>query len=220
MKLDVIVSLTSWKARINYVSRTIFSIIKNCEPLKIVLCLAETEFPNKESELPEDLLVLINNELVEILWVKENTFCFKKILYTLDKYKEYPIVSADDDCIYHENYVKILYDKWLTEQTTIWTYKRHRQHRHNFGHGPACIYPPYCFMQYGLKFLTQNIIKTYHDDVYYGVLARKLHISIKQVMNNNSHIPYTFHDEIKPLHTSKSISILSAVKIDEREIKL
>ena len=47
MRSDVIVSLTSWKGRINTVSKTIFSIYSQCD-CKIVLTLSTEEFPNKE----------------------------------------------------------------------------------------------------------------------------------------------------------------------------
>lgn len=220
MKLNVIVSLTSWKKRINTVGKTIYSIIKNCEPYKIVLCLASSEFPQKEKELPEDLITLQTNNIIEILWVNENTYAFKKVLYTLDKYREYPVISADDDCIYIENYVKILYDKWITDKNSIWTYKRCCWLKNIFGNGPACLYPPYCFKEYGLKCLTQNIIHTYHDDIYYGILAKKLKIQIKQALDNNKHSPYKFHDEMAPLSRGKEVSGSIAVQICEREIKL
>lgn len=199
--IPVIVSLTSWKERIKYVSKTIYSIAKY-EPYKIVLCLSTEEFVEKEKELPEDLLLFVNNNIVELLWIKENVKCFKKILFTMDKYKTYPIVSADDDCIYTENYIKILYDKWLTNTQSIWTYKRASDSIAQYGNGPACLYPPNCFKENGLKFIQNKaILHTWHDDIFYGILAKKMHISIIQVSTDNKHVPYIFHDELKPLHS-------------------
>jgi hypothetical protein len=51
-----IISLTSWKARINTVSKTLCSLIKQCPGFHIVLVLSEEEFPQKEKELPENLM--------------------------------------------------------------------------------------------------------------------------------------------------------------------
>ena len=43
-----IISLTSWKARIGTVAKTIFSLVKQCPGFHIVLVLSEEEFPQKE----------------------------------------------------------------------------------------------------------------------------------------------------------------------------
>lgn len=53
-----IISLTSWKKRINTVSQTIFSLVKQCPGFHIVLVLSEEEFPEKEKELPEELQLI------------------------------------------------------------------------------------------------------------------------------------------------------------------
>lgn len=221
MRSDVIVSLTSWKGRINTVSKTIFSIYSQCD-CKIVLTLSTEEFPNKEKDLPEELLDMENEGFLEFLWVEENEKCFKKVLYTLDKYRDIPVVSADDDCIYTENYVKILFDKWLTDKNAMWTYVRDTNTRvYNFGHGPACIYPPYCFKEYGLKFIKNPfIIETYHDDIYYGVLAKKMGIEVKQAVEDNKHRPYYFHDEIGALSKGKTVNGILAIRICDRVIQL
>ena len=87
-----IISLTSWKARINTVSKTIYSLIKSCPGFHIVLTLSEDEFPQNEKELPENLLSL--SDYFEILWVKKNYKSFKKFAFTLKKYKEVPVISG------------------------------------------------------------------------------------------------------------------------------
>lgn len=203
-KLPVIISLTSWKDRITTVGKTIKSIIEQCNPYKVILTLSVDEFPNLIKDLPEDLLEFNKNEYLDFLWVKGNIKSFKKVLYTLVKYPNYPIVSADDDCIYTENYANILYNKWLTDKNSIWTYKRETSTRSfYFGHGPACLYPPNCFKIYGLGLLSKEIIDTRHDDIYYGVLAKMMGISVKQVLDDNMHVPYIFHDETSPLHDNE-----------------
>lgn len=208
--IPVIVSLTSWKERIEFVSKTIFSVAKY-EPYKIVLCLSIDEFPRKEEELPNDLKLLAENQIVEILWIKENVKCFKKILFTMDKYKDYPIVSADDDCIYTENYVKLLYEKWVTDKSAIWTYKKASDSVACYGNGPACLYPPNCFKENGLKFIkNKEILHTWHDDIFYGILAKKMHIPINQACNDNRHSPYVFHDERQPLSKGKTVGGIKA----------
>ena len=62
-----IISLTSWKARINTVSKTLFSLLKQCPGFHIVLVLSEEEFPKMMDELPENLKLFVDNELIEVL---------------------------------------------------------------------------------------------------------------------------------------------------------
>lgn len=38
-----------------------------CPEFHIVLCLSEEEFPKKEAELPEDLMLFVNNNLIEVI---------------------------------------------------------------------------------------------------------------------------------------------------------
>ena len=107
-----IISLTSWKARINTVSKTLYSLLKQCPGFHIVLVLSEEEFPKMMDELPDNLKLFVDNELIEVLWVYKNYKSFKKVLFTMDKYRTVPVISADDDCIYTCNYAQMLYDAW------------------------------------------------------------------------------------------------------------
>lgn len=81
------------------------------KPNLITLTLSEDEFPNKEKDLPEDLILLYNSiPNFEIQWVKENTKAFKKLIPTLYKYRQLDcwICTIDDDWYYSENYIKDL----------------------------------------------------------------------------------------------------------------
>ena len=122
-----IISLTSWKARINTVGKTLYSLLKMCPGFHIVLVLSEEEFPKKEEELPEELMLFVDNDLIEILWVYKNYKAFKKVLFTMDKYRNVPVISADDDCIYIINYAQELYDIWLNNKDCFITYKITKQ---------------------------------------------------------------------------------------------
>ena len=57
-----IISLTSWKARINTVSKTLFSLLKQCPDFHIVLVLSEEEFPKMMDEFPDELKLFTDNE--------------------------------------------------------------------------------------------------------------------------------------------------------------
>ena len=174
-----VISLTSWTARINTVAKTLYSLVKMCPGFHIMLVLAEEEFPKMIKELPENLMLFVDNELIELMFVRKNYKSFKKVLFSMDKYRDVPVISADDDCIYTCNYAQELYDKWLTDKSSIWSF--HLCKVCHFQHGPTTLYPPKCFNDFGLKNLTSEIMKTNHDDVYYGCLARKMKIKIKEV---------------------------------------
>lgn len=62
-----IISLTSWKARIATCSKTIYSLLKQCPGFHIVLVLSEEEFPKMMDELPDNLKLFVDNELIEVL---------------------------------------------------------------------------------------------------------------------------------------------------------
>ena len=64
IKNDVIVSLTSYPPRIKTVHLTIESLLMQTQRVKkILLWLSPEEFPNKEDDLPSELLNLLETAL-------------------------------------------------------------------------------------------------------------------------------------------------------------
>lgn len=171
-----IISLTSWKNRIGTVARTVFSLLQQCPGFHIVLVLSNEEFKD-ETVLPTDLKLLIENDMIEVLWVEKNYRAFKKILFTMNKYKDVPIISADDGCIYIRNYAQELYDKWLEQKNCI--ISEYHQVVGGIpwgGGGHGILFPPNCF-DGALQYLEDpKIIECNHDDAFYGVLAKKRNI--------------------------------------------
>lgn len=194
-----IISLTSWKARINTVCKTLYSIVNKCPEFHIVLVLSEEEFPQKEKELPESLMLFVNCNLIEILWVYKNYKVYKKILFTIEKYKylNIPIISADDDCLYICNYAEELYKKWEENKTNCVRYNMYNTNPSwEWTQGPSTLYSPCVF-----NCLTEILI-----DLKNGVnFGRRDDTTItKKIKQNNFHIVYVhrghkfcfkFHDE-------------------------
>ena len=169
-----IISLTSWKARIGTVSKTLYSLLKMCPGFHIVLVLSEEEFPKKEAELPDSLMLFVKNELIELLWIYKNYKSFKKWIFTADKYenKSIPIISADDDCIYKYNYAQELYNIWSGNKDCIITMSKNNEwkidnKKIHFSHGCASLYYniDYKLM---IKSLNESILDTNNDDSFYG----------------------------------------------------
>ena len=112
-QFKIIVTMTSWKGRINYVKDVLISMLNNTiMPDKIIINLSTDEFVKKENELPNDLVQLINDNkmIININWVKENNKQFKKLIPTLKLYPNDIIISIDDDFIYNINFIETLYN--------------------------------------------------------------------------------------------------------------
>ena len=106
----IIVSLTTYPARINSVYKTITTLLnQTVKPDEVVLWLAEEQFPDKN--LPENLLKLENFGL-SIRWC-EDIKSFKKLVPSLGEFPEDIIITADDDIFYPQNFVESLYERYL-----------------------------------------------------------------------------------------------------------
>lgn len=193
------ISLTSWKARINTVSKTLYSLIKMCPGFHIVLVLSKDEFPLMEKELPDNLMLFVKNKLIELFWIRPNLKSLKKMLFTMDKYKDVPIISADDDCIYTCNYAKELYDMHLKYPNCIITMREYML-RYRIS-GPSTLYYPYCF---GKDFSIHEALSSvnykdyeYVDDAFIEFLRCKYKDSKIICIKKRC---FTFHDEIEPMH--------------------
>lgn len=190
-----IISLTSWKARINTVSKTLFSLVKQCPGFHIVLVLSEEEFPKMMNEMPENLKVFMDNELVEVLWVYKNYKSFKKVLFTMDKYRDVPVISADDDCVYTCNYAEELYNTWLKNKTKCVSSKVYNKYGYIWTNGQCTLYAPYCFYNVGLKNIKLCFKFGFNDDAYIAGLYKRLKISCCAI----NKLPLIFHTKVKPL---------------------
>ena len=189
-----IISLTSWKARINTVAKTIYSLIKQCPGFHIVLVLSEEEFPKMMDELPENLKLFADNEMIEVLWVYKNYKAFKKVLFTMNKYKTVPIISADDDCVYMYNYADELYNTWLNHKDCCITYSNPTNFKGAAGNwGAASLYPPNFYKNLGILCLTPGIINSNLDDGYYNVLRFHLHLHEYQINKDPFKSVFKFH---------------------------
>lgn len=110
---NVIISLTSFPERINTVNQTIESLLnQEVKANKIILWLAPEQFPNKEADLPKQLLNLKEKGLI-IDWYHDIR-SYKKLIPTLKKYPDSIIITADDDIIYNKTCVKTLINTYYS----------------------------------------------------------------------------------------------------------
>lgn len=102
------VSLTTYPARIKNSYYAICSILaQSIPPNKILLTLTEEEFPNKENDVPTEILSLRSKGL-EIIWAEDNLKPHNKYFYAMKKYPTATIITADDDILYPRHTIKKL----------------------------------------------------------------------------------------------------------------
>ena len=200
--VKAVIALTSWKKRINTVGLTIFNLMCVCGPeFHIVLTLSEDEFPEKEMELPHDLIVMNLAGVFEILWVKNNWRSFKKWIFCSLRYPTVPIITADDDCLYKFNYANELLSHISSHGTcvTYWCDRFKRTRCYNTA-GYATCYPPGYFRNVE-NYMTTDMLDEYdEDDMLYVALRYIQNITGCVCLNRSYEEIAVPHDEIDPLH--------------------
>lgn len=103
MKPDLIVSLTSFPAAIDYAILAIKSLLKgNLLPDKLILYLTFDQF--KECGLPEELKSLEReNEIFEIRDYPHDIRSYRKLIPALKDFPDAVIVTVDDDVYYDKD---------------------------------------------------------------------------------------------------------------------
>lgn len=121
----LIVSLTTYPRRIRAVARVVESLqAQTRKPSEIVLWLAETQFPKKELELPEELLQLVERKCLTIRWC-DDLKAHKKYFYALQEYADDLVVTVDDDLVYSPNLLDSLYQSYLLYPDAVSTARAH-----------------------------------------------------------------------------------------------
>lgn len=109
----LIVSFTSFPARIDTVYKTLSSIYQQTQlPDKVILWLAIPQFPKMDEELPESLLAYKKMGL-DIRWVDEDIRPHKKYYYAMQEYPDDLIVTIDDDLTYDPYMLETLFASYL-----------------------------------------------------------------------------------------------------------
>lgn len=188
---QLIVSLASYPARINTVNKTIETLLtQTVKPDRLILWLADEQFPNKEGDLPQNLLELRQFGL-EIGW-SEDLKSYKKLVPALQKFPEDIIVTADDDLYYQKDWLESLYSAYLKDSKNIYTRRacrvvnkgnvfKNTPHYSNTHYEPdfsnqlmggaGTIYPPHSLHEDVFNTeLIKTLVPTY-DDIYFWAMA-------------------------------------------------
>ena len=196
---QLIVSLTSFPQRIQAVVNTIKTLLnQTTKPDRIVLWLAEEQFPQLYKDLPDELKNLEKFGL-EIKWC-EDLRSYKKLIPSLRECPADIIVTADDDILYAEDWLESLYNEYLKNPENIYVRRARRvfieenrikhisvkediftknegaSYKNRIAGGSGCLFPPASLHPDVMNIdLVKNLIPT-HDDVFFwamGVLNKR-----------------------------------------------
>lgn len=130
-KPQIIISLTSYPARIHTLKYTLFTLLtQSLKPDKVVLWLAEDEFRNANKQfnpkkLPKSLLDFSVKGL-EIMWYETNIKSYKKLIPSLQQFPDSIIVTADDDNLYDKHWLAKLYSAFEANPSYIHCHRARR----------------------------------------------------------------------------------------------
>ena len=199
---NLIVSLTSYPPRIATVHKTIETLLnQTIKPEKLILWLSDEEFPNREADLPEELLAQATRGL-EIRWCN-NIRSYKKLIPTLKAYPNAVIVTADDDVYYHLQWLERLYLAYIRNPDCIHVHRVTKFYLDDKGDfaivkgGQDCweqpsylnklvgvggvLYPPYCFPPDVLDESKFMELAPTSDDIWFWLMAAMLGYKVNRV---------------------------------------
>lgn len=108
--LPIIVSITSFPARIGKVWMTIESILlQTYKPETVILWLSRKQFPNEFHDLPKRLLEQQVRGLT-IRFVDDDIRSYKKFYYAFLDFKNKMVMTIDDDLLIPSYFLKNIYD--------------------------------------------------------------------------------------------------------------
>ena len=189
--MSIVVCMTSWVKRINNVKPVVENVMKGTlQPDRLYLSLSVSEFPNKELDIPKDLVEYFeSDDRLIINWVEgENTKTMKKVFPVLQYLEDDDIIiPMDDDIMYPLEYI----DKRVSEYNihfqpisglTFENLKKHYMYKNykifcNLGGG--CLFTKK-MLNHWEEYVDDKILKSNNDDTCYAMLEWL-----------NGYIPYT-----------------------------
>ncbi len=121
----LVISLTTYPARIHLVSQVLDSIYSQTRKAdEIVLWLAEEQFPEKEKQLPHELLQLAAENRLTIRWC-DDLKPHKKYFYAFQEYSEDLVITIDDDLLYPQDMLACLFASYLMYPNAVSTLRTH-----------------------------------------------------------------------------------------------
>ena len=124
-KKRIIVSLTSYPARIRYVYKALDTVYEQTRKAdEVILWLAEEQFPQKEASLPERLINDTKEGKLTIRWC-EDLKPHKKYFYAVQEFRNDLIITVDDDLMYDTDMIRKLWISYVLNPDAVSTVRAH-----------------------------------------------------------------------------------------------
>ena len=204
-KKKIIVSLTSYKKRFKNLQLVLQSIFNNTmKPFKIVLSIYKRDL----IFLPKNLKDMVNTKKIELIVSDIDLKSHKKYFDVMKKYRDYAIITIDDDIIYTNDLIESLYNSYIKYPNCIHSRRVHKitiknntilpynkwikEYKYELNPsfyllentGSGTLFPPNI-----LNISDENINEIIKcitaDDIYLKYLSRKKNIKIVWVPNNH-----------------------------------
>ena len=170
----VIVTMTSWKGRIDNVTKVLDTIADGTVLPDIVeINLSQEEFPNFEKDLPQELNDY-SRLLTKIFWTGPNVKVFKKLIPTIRRHyndiHSCVIITIDDDVIYEKDFLeKLLKASEENPDAIIANGFCHGFYRsQQCVNGAGTLYKPHFFNEFLWKGMIKQVVDTNEDDWWYS----------------------------------------------------
>lgn len=199
-----LVSLTSHGVRLNYVAKTVYSILRQCK-LKVVLTLYKEDLKNITPELKK----LIDSGYVELIKSDIDLGPHLKYYCAMKKHKDCNVITIDDDCLYSEDFISSLLDyhkKYpnavISRRAHLMTFtneklnpynswkmciKRSDDYRHILATGVGGILYPANILDIDSVDIEELKKCFFADDIYLKVLENRKKIDIKIIPIAENH---------------------------------
>lgn len=168
--MSTVITMTSYPKRINEVAKFIYKFMNTQikKPDYFYLWLSTVEFPNKENDLPNELLLVAEAYDIKISWVEYNDGCMKR-WNVYPKHFNDTVAAIDEDNFYDIHLVEKM--ETIKEKT-------------------GCVYAIF-------DKLTNYLVLDSHSINFKYLHYKKLNLpatSIKIKLSGNSVVPQThFH---------------------------
>lgn len=210
----IIVTMTSWPKRIKNVAKTLKTILdNNVLPEKIIVNLSTDEFPGKESNLPNELVLLSQkNPIIEFHWLKHNTTVWKKIIPTIVRFKNANVICIDDDRLYPKNFIatfKEAASKYPSGPITGANISFHKKFKQHCGHATL---DKYAFYKDGLDFITRDVMDLKSSDSVLTIIANRTGHQTQYLGTNYLSLIPQNNNPVDGYSSNGKISVSTAIK--------
>lgn len=239
-KPRLIVTLTSFPERMAEIKYTLYSLLtQTLKPDMVVLWLAKEQFPDREKNLPQDVLNLRGNGLT-IKWC-DDLKSYKKLIPALKEFPDDILVTADDDLFYEPEWLEKLYTAYLDNPQIIHCHRAHyiqlntdgslkkyreweqcisasvASYRNFCTTGGGVLYPPGCFYKDVCLAKLFQKLSPMADDIWFWAMLLLYHRKIC-VIKDNLPIKYVCPEREMGLTKDKTLASINqgAEKNDEQ----